>query len=234
MLPQIPSVRRIVKLSIEYNPDQLPPPAEWDWDLLLANHSVLAIQQLPLDPPSAADIVNPELSAKELCTLLFPDDLSSPLSKEPFDYPIHRILVVPYSLGLRLAAQDPHREHFHFEFFPGIKPPRAEIWSRRAWLESTTRRYKAGKLRRETNSNEILLARYNQLRAEILMHLKKLSTSIKLSELGDTAEMFIKSDAMDGLFEVLQVPTALQQQIQEVRRLFQAAADQPRTNETNP
>lgn len=232
MLPVIPTQRRIIRLSIEYNPDKLPIPESWDWDVLLGQHDVLAVNVLPPEAPSIADAVNPELTAKELASIIWSE--GSAISPERFDYPIQHVLVLPYDLGLRLSGQDPNRDHFHFEFFPGLIPPRCEVWSKRAWMMSTTRQYRIGRARRESDPVAQMYDRFNQLKTELQIHLKKVSSGIKLTELGNFAEMLIKAETLDNLHEVLQIPSSLMQHIKEVRALYQAAVNAEKANENGP
>lgn len=223
MLPPIPTVRKLVRLSIEYNPDKLPDPSQWDWSLLLAQSSVIGINVLPPEGPSAADVVNPELTPQELSALLFSE--GSPISPERFDHPIDRVLVVSYDLGLRLSAQDPHKKVFHIEFFPGLTPPRAEVWSQRAWQESLTRAYRIGRARREADPVAQMYDQFNSLCSELQVHLKRTAPSIKFGELRHFAEMMVRTPELDSIFEILQITPDQITRIKKVRELYQAAAN---------
>lgn len=67
-------------------------------------------------------------------------DFQRPLSCHPNEFPLYKIKIVPIEIGVTLAALDPNEEYFKvFNIFLA-KPPRSEIWHKRAWDESMTRK----------------------------------------------------------------------------------------------
>ena len=67
-------------------------------------------------------------------------DFQRPLSCHPNEFPMFKIKIVPIEIGVTLAALDPDELYFKvFNIFLA-KPPRSEIWHKRAWDESMTRK----------------------------------------------------------------------------------------------
>lgn len=67
-------------------------------------------------------------------------DFQRPLSCHPNEFPMFKVKIVPIEIGVTLAALDPDELYFKvFNIFLA-KPPRSEIWHKRAWDESMTRK----------------------------------------------------------------------------------------------
>ena len=67
-------------------------------------------------------------------------DFQRPLSCHPNEFPMFKIKIVPIEIGVTLAALDPDELYFKvFNIFLA-KPPRSDIWHKRAWDESMTRK----------------------------------------------------------------------------------------------
>lgn len=234
-MPSIPAQTAVVTLSITYDPVRLHPPGVWDWPELLSMHGLLSVTKSTGSSVGAGNSSSnstanePALSLTDISALVFPPGLDSPLSPHPSDNPLFRVRVLPYDLGVRLANLDPNREHFHFEFFPHLNPPRVELWSARAWAESLTRRLRACSSTSTQTPEKGFHARY----AALVVTLRNFIA--RLARLGheksvDAAEQFIKNPALDDVLVVMQAPAEIRNEIHAVREL---AADLARTGNSS-
>lgn len=84
-----------------------------------------------------------KLSLADLRNLLYGFevfDFQRPLSMHPHEYPLYKVKIVPIEVGVTLAAMDPKEDFFKVFNIFFAKPPRSEIWHKRAWDESLTKR----------------------------------------------------------------------------------------------
>ena len=219
MLPEIPSSTSDVTLRITYSPERQRDPKFWEWDALLASNGVLAVSLLQQDTAEQIESISPELSARELAELLYPNNLLDPISPHPRDQPLYRVRVIPYILGKRLAEFDPAREFFHIEFFPGTKPPRAELWSRLAWDQSLTRRLRISAYANEHDPTQIFQQRYAVLVKRIASFVCSV-TPTPASKAEQAAENFIRTTTYDEFLTLLKPPADFLNEIQRVRAMI--------------
>lgn len=230
----MPAITRTITLQISYNPETRNALEHWPWDEIISGHGI-HFARLYFGPTgNNLEIINAELTARELSDLLFPDFGPTPLSQHPRDNPVYRVRVLSYELGMRIAGLDPGREFFHFEFMPNTLPPRVELWSQRAWRDSLSRQLRIGKHNREHDPEVKFLDRYNRLLDELSLYLKRLSHQVSLAKARESAEGFIKSPSYDDLLPILQVPADMQKEIREVRQLFAELSANPQPIPTQP
>jgi hypothetical protein len=94
----------------------------------------------------------------------------NPISKHPCDHvTLHRIKIIPISVGLTLAEADKEGKLFHIEFYPALH--RAEVWSAQAWRESLTRHLRLKDKQRAADPLYSLQSRLVILESQIVYHL---------------------------------------------------------------
>jgi len=186
-------------LSITYEEGKFSTsPEYWDWSYLISlPNTTLTVDQVRLKPAE-----DQELNARTIFELMYGEgDGLKPESVHVRDHPIDRVKVVPFNLGKILSTLDPESQFFHIEFFPQRNV--AEIWSRRAWNDSLTRRLRLVK------TDDSLVAQRNSLHSEIRFFIARKSRCG--SERADKlAELIISFDSThDYLLQVLDAPVEL-------------------------
>lgn len=232
MLPAIPSQQQQITLQINFDPTRLAPPVHWDWTELLSMHGVGGIQLLQYnnrqqqaeDTPSSPD----SLTAAELAALLYPNELTPPISPDPRDNPIFRVRVVPYAIGVRIANLDPDRRHFHFEFYP--LRGTAEIWSALAWEHSLTRRLRLSAMAREFDPGRDLNQRLENLRQHLIQFIAA-TLHVPYNKAKEAAEGFISFfEQYEPFWAILNPPAELSAELKAVRELINSNPSAPSTS----
>lgn len=198
-----------IVLSISYDPDKFfTTPEHWDWSSLVG----LANTQLVVDSVHVKPVDGAEFTTDVLASLMWGNQefsLRPARSIDIHDHPIEKVKCLPFNLGKLLADADPEGNHFHIEWYPaeGV----AEVWSKRAWDCSITRRLK------HVTNNESDVAKRNRLRSELRFHFAK-TAKCGSEQAEKLAELIINfGDANDFLLDTFKAPEELKQQLKDYR-----------------
>lgn len=196
-------------LTISYDPDKFyTSPEHWDWSTLVGlSNTTLAVNSVHVKPVEGAEFTTEVLSAlmwgsQEL-------SLRTARSIDIHDHPIERVKCLPFNIGKLLADADPEGNFFHIEWYPaeGV----AEVWSKRAWEHSLTKRLK------HVTDNTSDVARRNRLRRELQYHFAK-TAKCGSDQAEKLAELILNfGDSNDFLLETFKAPTELIQQLKDYR-----------------
>jgi len=180
-------------------------PEHWDWSYLVSLPNTILSVNTVRTLPNAGD----DLNASSIFHLMFGEGASDPQSIHIRDHPIDRVKVLPFNLGKLLAHLDPDEQFFHIEFYPQRNV--AEVWSRRSWNESLTRRLRLVK------DDDSLVARRNSLRSELRFFLAKTTRcgSERADKLADMLVSFGSEN--DYLLDLLSAPTELKNNLMKYR-----------------
>lgn len=198
-----------IVLTISYDPEKFfSSPEYWDWSSLVGlSNTQLVVNSVHVKPVDGA-----EFTTEVLASLMWGSQefsLRTPRSVDLRDHPIERVKCLPHNIGKLLAEADPEGNQFHIEWYPseGV----AEVWSKRAWENSLTKRLK------HVTGNDSDVARRNRLRSELRFHFAKTAKcgSEQAEKLADLIINF--GDANDFLLDTFQAPETLKQQLKDYR-----------------
>jgi len=116
---------------------------------------------------------------------------------------------LPFNCVKRLAKTGPDGNFFHIEWYPSEDI--AEVWSKRAWECSLTKRLK------HVTNNESDVAKRNRLRSELRFPFAK-TAKCGSEQAEKLAELIINfGDANDFLLDTFKAPPELIKQLKEYR-----------------
>lgn len=193
--------RITLDITVQTRPNSPPVhPKTWPWSEIL--------------PPSASATVvsdttniSPEsLSVEALATLAWGPTSNLLTGIKPHTVPgdivLNPIRIVPFRLGAAIAAADKDEKFFHVELFP---PHHAELWSRQAWHESTTKRLR--NLPATTESPLITKAR--TIRTRLTQYIGR-ATHRGYDECLAVADLLMRGhDGSDMMLQLLEIPDEL-------------------------